>query len=616
MKKIDAYPKTVYELLNGVKYTVDFYQREYKWEKRHIEDLLRDLETTFLIYYDEDNEDNIERNEVQKYGYYFLGSIVTTQKNGIKYVVDGQQRLTSLILLFIYLRNLQKNQGRSDEVNVDNLIFSEKFAIKSFNFEDPDDIWRKQCMEALYYGGEFDIKDKSETIQNIVERYNNIGDLFNESLHGKALPFFIEWLMYKVELIEIIAATNDDAYTVFETMNDRGLSLKPVEMLKGYLLSNIQDPIQRKTANTLWKNRILELNDFDKEEDSNFVKTWFRAKFAISMRERKKHALNKDFERIGNEFHKWLREQQNKLKLKESQDFIDFIMKKFNIFSRYYLLIREAAEKFSPDFEYIYYNAQNNFTLQYPLILAPIKVEDEEETILKKIKLVSAFIDMFIARRVVNYRTLRYSSIQYTMFRLITEIRDLDLEELHKVLDLKIKDMDETFDSVSKFKLHSQNRRFVHNLLSRMTYFIEKESKIVSNFETYVSRQIEKPYEIEHIWGKKYEQHKDEFIIEEEFLDYRQFFGNLILLPKGFNQSLGADTYDVKVKAYFGQNLLAKSLNELCYEKNPSFKTFLKESGLPFKPNKSFKKEDLDTRQQLYKKLCEYIWNPSRLKDI
>ena len=176
--------------------------------------------------------------------------------------------------------------------------------------------------------------------------------------------------------------------------------------------------------------------------------------------------------------------------------------------------------------------------------------------------------------------------------------------------------MEEKFDAVLNFKLHSQNKKKIHNILARMTYYIEEKSKIVTDFEKYISREIKKPFEVEHIWSKKYDEHKGEFKTEEEFLAYRQNFGNLILLPKDFNQSFGADPYDRKVVKYFGQNLLAKSLNKNCYHKNPSFIKFLKESGLPFKPHDKFEKIDLDTRQMLYQKICEYIWNPEILDNI
>lgn len=151
MSKIDARSKSVRELLDGVKYTIDYYQREYKWETKHVAELLQDLESKFLNNYKE----NHERTHVEYYSHYFLGSIILSNRNGQKFIIDGQQRLTSLTLLLIYLHNLQQNYN--DHVDVYNLIFSEKFGKKSFNLDIHE---RTPCIEALYNGDPFDATDQ------------------------------------------------------------------------------------------------------------------------------------------------------------------------------------------------------------------------------------------------------------------------------------------------------------------------------------------------------------------------------------------------------------------------------------------------------------------------
>ena len=59
-------------------------------------------------------------------------------------------------------------------------------------------------------------------------------------------------------------------------MNDRGLSLSPTDMLKGYLLANI-DEANRTAANTRWRDRVRELNDAGKEVESDCFKAWLHA---------------------------------------------------------------------------------------------------------------------------------------------------------------------------------------------------------------------------------------------------------------------------------------------------------------------------------------------------
>src|ERR1035437_9291155 len=118
-------------------------------------------------------------------------------------------------------------------------------------------------MDALYEGQPFDVTDRPESVQNLVQRYHDLETCFPEELRGDALPYFIDWLLENVHLVEITAYSDDDAYTIFETMNDRGLSLSPTDMLKGYLLANIVEN-KRIAANTRWRERIRELNNVSK----------------------------------------------------------------------------------------------------------------------------------------------------------------------------------------------------------------------------------------------------------------------------------------------------------------------------------------------------------------
>src|SRR5213078_2993166 len=120
------------------------------------------------------------------------------------------------------------------------------------------------------------------------------------------------------------AYSDDDAYTIFETMNDRGLSLSPTDMLKGYLLANIGDPAKRSDADARWRSRIRKLDEAGKEVEPDFFKTWLRSQYATKIRERKKGARPEDFDRIGTEFHRWLRDASDGIGLKRSDDFYRF----------------------------------------------------------------------------------------------------------------------------------------------------------------------------------------------------------------------------------------------------------------------------------------------------
>src|SRR5947209_18292495 len=105
----------------------------------------------------------------------------------------------------------------------------------------------------------------------------------------------------------------ENAYTIFETMNDRGLNLSPTEMLKGYILSRISDEEKSYELNELWKQRVSEIrNVAGGEGDLEFFRAWLRDKYAESIRPSKVGSTNEDFEIIGTQFHSWIRNNTSK----------------------------------------------------------------------------------------------------------------------------------------------------------------------------------------------------------------------------------------------------------------------------------------------------------------
>lgn len=467
-------------------------------------------------------------------------------------------------------------------------------------------------MEALFEKQDFDAADKPESVQNILARYQDIEDYFPDEIE-EALPFFIDWLIENVHLVEITAYSDDDAYSIFETMNDRGLSLSPTDMLKGYLLANITDSDKRTVANNLWKNRILELNECGKEIEADCFKAWLRSQYAIKIRERKKGAKAEDFDRIGTEYHRWLRDVSEQIGLQKSDDFYRFIDRNFNFYSRQYLRLMKASTTLQPSLEYVLYNAHHGFTLQYMLLLAPLQPDDSDETVVQKMRLVGMFVDILITWRLWNFRSISYSTMQYAMFLVMREIRGLEPDELalklYEVLDKE----QETLTSNDRFSLHQQNRKALHRILARMTDYIEQQSGASSRYVEYMKDSGQSRYEVEHIWAYKPERHKDEFNHPIDFLEYRNRIGGLLLLPKSFNASYGSLPYKEKLPHYNTQNLLARSLHPQSYEHNPGFLRFVQESGLPFRAHEDFKKADLDERGELYRQIAEEIWNKDLL---
>jgi Protein of unknown function DUF262 len=139
-ERIDAKARNLRELLQNRRYGLDFYQREYRWGERQIAELLEDLTKRFLG----DFRANHVRKDVANYSPYFLGSIVVSQRGDTRYLIDGQQRLTSLTLLLIHLRH---RLDAAEGAEIAPLISSVHYGERSFNLHVPE---RNACMTALF----------------------------------------------------------------------------------------------------------------------------------------------------------------------------------------------------------------------------------------------------------------------------------------------------------------------------------------------------------------------------------------------------------------------------------------------------------------------------------
>lgn len=614
MQEIQGQARTVRELLSGAKYGIDYYQREYKWQSKQIVELVHDLTNRFLEDYDSEDE----LKQVANYRHYFLGSMIISQQDNQRMIVDGQQRLTSLTLLLIYLHNLQKDQDNAESVA--DLIFSKKYGEKSFNLNVPD---RNDCMEALFEGQPFSTLGKNESIVSLVERYQDIGEAFPDELKEYALPYFVNWLIEKVHLVEIKANSDEDAYTIFETMNDRGLSLSATDMLKGYLLANIDQIEKRSGADQLFKKWLLKFAELGRETESDFFKTWLRSQYATKMRERKKDAQPEDFDLIGTEYHRWTRNHANQIRLINGESCYQWIVQDMEFYARIYVQLLQASRSLISGLESVRYNADHGFTQQYQLLLAPLTPHDNDVTTQAKICVVADYIDCWLNRRLWNFKSINYSTVQYTVFQLTKELRGKSLDEVREILTIRLKEEDAVLNFTNQPYLNNWNAKSLHRQLARMINWLEIESGQPGQYEKYIARSGKYAYEIEHIWANHYDRHQQEFETPTAFSEYRNRLGGLLLLPKKVNASLGDRDFDYKVEQYIKENLLAKSLHHKCYENNPGFQHMIETTGLPFrfysKTNREeqksvFRKVDLEERFQLYRQIAEQLWSVERLR--
>ena len=620
---------TLEDVLSNKKYSVNYYQREYRWGRKQIEQLIDDLTISFDDSFDKNKA--VELSDIENFDYYYMGTIIVTGSQDVKSIIDGQQRLTSMTLLMIALNNLHKkypDRGIGFQ-DITPLIYSSRLNKKSFNINVSE--WNT-CLDALFRGETFNSSSSVESVQNICKRYNDLVELLEDYFEGNGdrISLFAAWLVYKIIFIKITTPSEQDAHKVFVSMNDRGLSLNTSEMLKGYLLSEIKDDDQRNNANDIWKDTVLRLKKSVPDEsdgvfnteDVTFIATWIRAKYAQKIREGKKDSKDQDYEIVGREFHEWIRQNHVALGLMKSDDYYSFITNEFKFYADIYLRLKNYAENYTVGFEEVFFNADKDLNYQYMFIISALNSTDSDEIINKKIKLVSAFIDSYTARRLFNFAKLNWNTQKTEYFATIKAIRGMSIDKLTVYLTYKLRDMEYQLtgiteaDKGSGFSWNQFTGRYMLHILARFTDFVDVQTGNQSLFDSYVNRKVKNSYDREHVIPDKYEDYRSVFSSLEEFNIFRWKLGNLILLKLDKNRSYQDMNYSEKRKYYLQNNIIAQSFHEDCYVRNPKFVTFYKTKGFDFKAYPSFGKNEILERQNLYQEMAFDIWDAKHLVDI
>lgn len=478
MQFIEAKDKNLADVLTNSRFKIDSFQREYRWQRKHIEALISDLCICFDKYYKEG--DTIENYE--DYGGYYMGPIVLCDDKKSLSIVDGQQRLTSFTLLLIFLKHAQEklNLSINQLKDLKQFLYITKGGKTTLvlNVESRNDV-----IDHLFNNPQQVYEDDEniidESIHNLIARYEDITKLFPEEFNTiNKLPIFIEWMLEKIVMVEVRAFSMNNAYTIFETMNDRGLSLNPTEILKGFLLSNIDNEDKSEEMNLFWKERIGEIkSNVGLDNDLDFFRAWLRAKYAESIRPKHVGSENEDFELIGTQFHSWVKNNPSKTYLKHTEDFYFFIRSDFDFFSNLYIKIFKLKTTNTEGFEDLYSSSFYPIadSLTYPLIISPITKNDDEFSIEEKIRIVSKFIDVYTITRVLTGKAITQSTIRYSMYDLVKSVRNLDSSLLRERLSLELEKLNKMPYSPPTILHKMDNWGFYHYLFARLLYSKDKE---------------------------------------------------------------------------------------------------------------------------------------------
>lgn len=413
--KIDGQGMSVAQVFED-RYVIDYFQREYKWEKKHIEQLIYDLDFAFHESY----KDGDTIDDIPNYKPYFMGPYIVSRHHTMYSLIDGQQRLTSLTLLLIYI--VKHFPDTRDDL--EKLIYKRSFKKESYNLNIEG---RERVMDFLFKDVDFDRTNMSVSEINILSRYSDIEDLFPERLRDSdKIILFSYWLLNKVVLVQILSYSDDNAYTIFETMNDRGFNLTSSEMLKSLLLSKIKDAEVRRRCDQKWKENIQRLVSVDKDCEQDFFRAWLRGRYLINVKD------TSDIDAIGIGFHRWVKNNMKLFKLTSDSKIESLITDELSFYISIFLSIRVSETSSNGLYTSIF--VQNPYgvasSLAYPLYLSVVNQSDLQKDIQEKITLVSKVLDTFVVRRILMHQSVGQSSIRGFMYSLILSVRGFAIEDL------------------------------------------------------------------------------------------------------------------------------------------------------------------------------------------
>lgn len=607
------------------KFVLPSFQRDYKWEPKHLQDLIADVKEAFLASYDPRHG----RQDVLDYAPYFLGTIITTSvEQGGKAIIDGQQRITTLALLLCYAHRVSVDHPEWRISPVDQTIRRRVAGGNAFNLD--MDSQRKQLFELLV-DGPSDIDELTAQVDSIAGKDSGTvqlwtlfqqieplmaGDITSDNL----LPQFFDYLTECVYLFEIGVPREQDGHKVFVTMNDRGLKLGPIDLLKGFLLSSIPNNEANRLAHGSWTRAIRSLRDLGSDEDSSFFKTWIRAKYATTIRGKRRGDAPGDFELIGDSYHRWVMDNKDSIGLRTSDDFVDLLTNTLTYFVDLYSSIRTHERTFSKAYPHVFYNGARDLTLQSMVILSAVRGDDAQAVAAKKIKAVSYYLDYLATVRILNGKENTYDNIRDLMFEIAKQVRNLSLPDLRQTLKNRIDHEQDRLEQIQVASYQSLKRQDMLHLMARIASELEDSLELSTKvgFSDYVDRTRDsKTFDLEHLLTDSFERvntdlakgSKPPFASRSDLEKKRDSIGGLILLPRGRNRSMKEMAYSDKLSRYANENILALTLTESFFLNQPNWTRFSEESGISCDPISFADEAALEQRTQFYHSIAKRIWS-------
>jgi uncharacterized protein with ParB-like and HNH nuclease domain len=598
--KIEVSNLSVADLFNDF-YSVPEFQREYVWQKDNVEKLLQDILDELY-----DNE------EIRKDTEYFLGSIVVYRDKDKTYqLIDGQQRLTTIFLIFCNIRDFlahDNEESRTLETRISGVSQDEKTG---------EDISRYRlklqyssdaaCLLEAIADKSYRHKERnnysSSSSEKILEAYDLVQEFLENNFtnNPQSLKKFSSAIINKIKLIRIETPNLNNALKVFETINERGVGLTSVDLLKNHLFINVSKDSKSKInwnkLNQKWDKLMKMLYKY-KEAPPKFLRYYIISHYNI----------NRENSFPEEDIYEWFIQEGVKHGIFEDPlKFVDELISA----CEHYCFFLQGKNIDNSDNQYLQniQILQQKYRQHFILLLAGKHLNTE---LFIKLSLYIENLFFFYTitrssrRKDVNI-TRNFSKWSQKLRNIVNEEQFISFVKEYFVPEFvsMSHEFELTFQELTDSKIGKPRLRYI---LGKINQYIDEKvyGHSAKNLEWYLNKN----HQIEHILPKSGNgEVVTLFDKPNEYKNYVSKFGNLTLLEKTINTSVSDKYYELKKSGYRESQIF--TTRSLAQKPDVGNNTQINRAIelLQIQQFDYWNSETIDKRQQILTNIAKRVWS-------
>lgn len=564
-------------------YNVPDYQREYVWKREEVEQLMSDITEAYLTAKDKD---------------YFVGSTVVFLNQGARELIDGQQRMTTFYILLCVLKHIYKQNG-IDVQMIQNLIHNiamdcngdpvAQYHLK-LQYEDASQYLEfiantslpigteKICgRAALLYGA------ANHIFMFIQQQFPDISDL-------KKFAYFV---LNRVVWVQIQTPDMSEALKIFETINQRGIGLTPMDLLKNMIFRQV--PREKfGTLNAHWKSIMETLQG--KELPLRFLRYYLMANYDTS--DRPNGILRED------DIYKWLNQHPEKCGYQNDPfGFVNKLKEGAALYVR--CLYAIEGELGRPHLKNITLIGGSTYRLHLWLLLAAKNFSPQAQIRFRQV--LESVVFYATVNQIKTNEVERIFAQWCPKIRVIGTIDDLEAfiqNDIVPVITQWKVNCKENFMLLGMNTMQQYRIRFI---LARITKYIEAKKNNGSDYAG-VLELYDSGIQIEHIMPATYEGKEPPFgLSKAEYDVYKQRLGNLTLLERTINASIQNNPFEQKCVDYRKSSYyLTRSIAQI---EEVGKNTAINHMNQKMRSWSEWNPNSIRERQEMLYSLSEDIWD-------